>query len=97
MGFSPSADRGPRRGANHAGVGIEVGSHTLMLEFTGVARLALELLAQLIQQLRQTGVRSGHHPAMSVIHGAGGFEGVFRLSDVRELSCFRSAVVARAQ
>lgn len=39
-----------------------------MLKFTGVSRLALKLLAQLIQQLRQTGVGSGHHPAMSVVH-----------------------------
>lgn len=45
------------------------GTHTLVLKFTGAARLTLEFLAQLIQQLRQTGVGSGHHPAMSVIHG----------------------------
>jgi hypothetical protein len=46
--------------------------HTLVLEFAGAARLALKLLTQLIQQLRQTRVGSGHHPAMSVVHCAGG-------------------------
>lgn len=40
-----------------------------MLEFTRAPGLVLEFLAQLIQQLRQTGVGSGHHPAMRVIHG----------------------------
>lgn len=45
------------------------GTHTLVLKFAGAAGLTLEFLAQLIQQLRQTGVGSGHHPAMSVIHG----------------------------
>lgn len=40
-----------------------------MLEFTGASRLVLELLAQLVQQLCQAGVGSGHHPAMRVVHG----------------------------
>lgn len=40
-----------------------------MLEFTGASRLVLEFLAQLVQQLRQAGVGSGHHPAMRVVHG----------------------------
>lgn len=44
-------------------------THTLMLEFASAARLAIELLAQLIQQLSQAGVRGGYHPAMSVVHG----------------------------
>lgn len=39
-----------------------------MLKLTRAARLILELLAQLVQQLRQTGVGSGHHPAMGVVH-----------------------------
>lgn len=52
------------------GKGIECGrgQPTLVFIFTGVSRLALELLAQLIQQLRQTRVGSGDHPAVSVIH-----------------------------
>lgn len=45
--------------------------HTLMFIFTGAPRLALELLAQLVEQLRQAGVGGGHHPAMGVVHGWG--------------------------
>ena len=40
-----------------------------MFIFAGAARLALKLLAQLVEQLRQAGVGGGHHPAMGVVHG----------------------------
>lgn len=40
-----------------------------MFIFAGAPRLALEFLAQLVEQLRQAGVGGGHHPAMSVVHG----------------------------
>ena len=44
-------------------------SHTLMLEFPGIPRLSLKLLAKLIQQLRQTRVGSPNYPAMGAVHG----------------------------
>lgn len=42
--------------------------HTLVLELPGASRLILELLAQLVQQLCKTGVGSGNHPTMCVVH-----------------------------
>jgi hypothetical protein len=40
-----------------------------MLIFAGAPRLALEFLAQLVEQLCQARVGGGHHPAMGVVHG----------------------------
>jgi hypothetical protein len=40
-----------------------------MFIFTGASRLALKLLAQLVEQLRQAGVGGGHHAAVGVVHG----------------------------
>lgn len=39
-----------------------------MFELARAPCLGVELLSQLIEQLRQAGIRSGHHPTMSVIH-----------------------------
>lgn len=44
--------------------------HTLVLELSSASRLILELLAQLVQQLCKTGVGSGNHPTMCVVHFA---------------------------
>jgi hypothetical protein len=44
-------------------------SRQLMLKLASTSGLVLEFLAQLLQQLRQTGVWSRHHPTMSVVHG----------------------------
>lgn len=40
-----------------------------MFIFAGAARLALEFLAQLVEQLREAGVGGGHHPTVGVVHG----------------------------
>jgi hypothetical protein len=56
-----------------------------VLKFAGAARLALKLLTQLIQQLRQTGVGSRHHPAMSVVHCAEGEIDSSRLRETKYL------------
>ena len=40
-----------------------------MFIFAGAARLALKLLEQLVEQLRQAGVGARHHPAVGVVHG----------------------------
>ena len=52
-----------------------------MFKFTCAPRLALEFLAQLVQQLRQAGVGSGHHAAVSVVHRGVGewFDGSLRV------------------
>lgn len=42
-----------------------------MFKLAGAAGLVLEFLAQLLQQLVETGVGSRNHPAMCVIHGEG--------------------------
>lgn len=51
--------------------GLAEGIRTLVLKLASTSGLVLEFLAQLLQQLRQTGVWSRHHPTMSVVHGEG--------------------------
>lgn len=42
---------------------------TLMLELSCASRLVFELLAQLVQQLREAAVGGRHHSTMCVVHG----------------------------
>lgn len=39
-----------------------------MFELARASCLAVELLTELVEQLRQAGIRSRYHPTMSVIH-----------------------------
>lgn len=51
------------------GPGIRKGKHTLMFELAGASGLVFELLAQLVQQLRQAAVGGWHHSTVCVVHG----------------------------